>query len=211
MSRTLTSGMQTAATADLVRPFFLLDLEFTSGSIYLWTGHGDLSWNSNTYLGAGDILTLSPFEEKTDLGATGANVVITGVKSSLVAKARDEDYQGRPIKIRLGAFDSTASIISDPVIVFSGFMDTMTIDEGAETSTISIACENRLISLERRRERRYTDSDHKIDYPSDKGFEFVATIQQKEIVWGRGTSTAGGNAGGGGAGAPGSGRDPRDR
>ena len=83
MSRSLTSGMQTASTADLVRPFFLLDLEFTSGSIYLWTGHGDLSWSSNTYLGAGDILTLSPFEEKTDLefrcvgDSAGADIAVS--------------------------------------------------------------------------------------------------------------------------------------
>ena len=61
MSRDLTSGMQTAATADLVRPFFLVDLNFTSGSIYLWSGQGDLSWNSNTYLGAGDLLSISSY------------------------------------------------------------------------------------------------------------------------------------------------------
>jgi hypothetical protein len=139
MSRTLTSGMQTASEASLVRPFFLIDLEFTSGSVYLWTGHGDLSWNSNTYIGAGDIMELSAFEETTDLGAAGASVTLTGIKSSLVTKARDENYQGRPIHIRLGAFDSTASIITDPVIVFTGFMDIMTINEAAEVSTIQVS------------------------------------------------------------------------
>jgi hypothetical protein len=195
MSRTLTSGMQTASEASLVRPFFLIDLEFTSGSVYLWTGHGDLSWNSNTYIGAGDIMELSAFDETTDLGAAGASVTLTGIKSSLVTKARDENYQGRPIHIRLGAFDSTASIITDPVIVFTGFMDIMTINEAAEVSTIQVSAENRLIQIERRNERRYTDNDHKIDFPNDKGFEFVATIQEKEIVWGRKSSTAGGNAG----------------
>jgi hypothetical protein len=201
MSRTLTSGMQTESEASLVRPFFLIDLEFTSGSIYLWSGHGDLSWNSNTYVGAGDILQLSAFEETTDLGAVGATVTLTGINSSLVTKARDENYQGRPIIIRLGAFDSSASIIADPVVVFTGFMDVMTIDEGAEFSTIQVSAENRLIQIERRNERRYTDSDHKIDFPNDKGFEFVTSIQEKEIVWGR-TSNVSYNtdaAGGGGS------------
>ena len=195
MSRTLTSGMQTVATADVVRPFFLVDLNFTSGSIYLWSGLGDLSWNSNTYLGAGDILQLSSFEEKSDLGAVGATLTLTGIKASLVAKARDEDYQGRSVDIRLGAFDSSASIVSDPVIIFSGFMDVMTISEGAEFSTISVAIENKTIQVDRTKERRYTDADHKQDFPNDKGFEFVSAIQEKEIVWGRKSSTAGGNAG----------------
>lgn len=197
MSRTLTSGMQTAATADLVRPFFLVDLDFTSGSIYLWSGHGDLSWNSKTYIGAGDLIELSAFEEKTDLGAAGATITLTGIKTSLVQKARDEDYQGRPVTVRLGAFDATASIISDPTTIFSGFMDVMNISEGADFSTITVSVENKLLQMERTKERRYTDADQRLDHPNDAGFEFVAKIQEKEIVWGRKSSTVGGNGGGG--------------
>jgi len=192
MSRDLTSGMQSAATADLVRPFYLVDLNFTSGSIYLWSGHGDLIWNSNTYLGAGDLLSISSFEEKTDLGAVGASLTLTGVKTSLVQKARDEDYQGRSVVIRLGAFDATASIINDPVTIFSGFMDVMTISEGADYSTITVAIENKLLQLEKTKERRYTDGDQKLDFPNDYSFEFVAKIQEKEIVWGRKSSSVGG-------------------
>ena len=45
MSRTLSTAMQAVATAELVRPIYLVDLEFASGSIYLWSGLGDLSFN----------------------------------------------------------------------------------------------------------------------------------------------------------------------
>ncbi|MGB2046289.1 MAG: hypothetical protein ACPHUD_11190, partial [Porticoccaceae bacterium] len=58
MSRTLSTAMQAVATAELVRPIYLVDLEFASGSIYLWSGLGDLSFNSNTYIGAGDLLSI---------------------------------------------------------------------------------------------------------------------------------------------------------
>ena len=58
-------------------------------------------------------------------------------------------------------------------------MDTMTIAESGEYSTISISAENKLIALERSKVRRYTAEDQKIDHPTDKGFEFVTAIVEK--------------------------------
>lgn len=185
MSRTLSTGMQSATTSDLVRPFFLVQLHFDTGTLYLWTGNGNLIHGGQTYVGAGDLLGISSFEEKSDLGAVGATITLNGVKTSLVQKARDEDYQGREVYIRLGAFDSSGNIIADPVTMFSGFMDTMTINEGAEYSDINLTLENKILQLDRTMERRYTDSDQKLDFPTDDGFEFVSTLQEKEIVWGR--------------------------
>ena len=77
-------------------------------------------------------------------------------------------------------------------------MDTMTIAEAGEYSSITIAVENKLIAFERIKIRRYTAEDQKIDHPTDKGFEFVTAIVEKEIIWGRPTGAAGGSSGGSG-------------
>ena len=61
----------------------------------------------------------------------------------------------------------------------------MSIDDGGQTCTISVSAESRLIDLDRTRERRYTSEDQKIDFPNDKGLEFIADLQDKEIIWGR--------------------------
>ena len=195
MSRTLSTAMQAVATAELVRPIYLVDLEFASGSIYLWSGLGDLSFNSNTYIGAGDLLSIGSVQESTELTATGAQITLGGIKQSLLTLARDEPYQGRPLTIRLGAFDENGDLIASPVIVFSGFMDVMTISDSGETSTISLSAENKLIVFQKTAVRRYTAEDQKIEHPNDEGFEFVAKIQEKEIVWGR-PSPASMNTGG---------------
>ncbi len=55
MSRTLSTEMQAVATAEVVRPIYLIDMEFTSGSVYFWSGVGNLTFNSNTYIGAGEM------------------------------------------------------------------------------------------------------------------------------------------------------------
>lgn len=61
----------------------------------------------------------------------------------------------------------------------------MTIADSGDTSTITVTVENKLIAFQRTAVRRYTAEDQKIEHPTDKGFEFVAKIQEKEIIWGR--------------------------
>jgi len=195
MSRSLTTGMQSAVIADLVRPITLVQCAFDSGNLNLWSGIGDLTVDSVDYVGAGSLLSIGEIAETSELSANGITVTLSGVTSPLLAKARDEDYQGRELKVLLGAMDAANGVISDPVVVFSGFMDTMVINDGGETATIQVTVENRLIEFERTRVRRYTAEDQKIDYPTDKGLEFVAEMAEKEIIWGRNTVATGGGRG----------------
>lgn len=200
MSRSLTSTMETATEADLVRPILLCQLAFDTGNLNLWNGIGDLTVDSVDYVGAGTLLGVGAVEESSELQANGITLTLSGVTSPLISKARDEDYQGRELKVLLGALNSTNGVIADPVVIFSGFMDTMTIKDGGEFATIAVTAENRLIEFERSRARRYTAEDQKIDYPNDKGLEFVAELSEKEIVWGR--SIVGSGGGGNGRGEP---------
>ena len=208
MSRALSAEMLAVATADIVRPIYLVKAEFDSTppedrNLYLWSGFGDLTFNGKNYLGVGNLLSISAVDESTDLTATGASIVLSGIQSPLLAIARDEDYQGRPITIYLGALDDTGDLIASPTVLFSGFMDVMTISEAGETSTISVTAENKLIAFDRSYVRRYTAEDQKIDYPNDMGFEFVAKIADQEIIWGRASPASGQGSGSGAGDGPG--------
>jgi hypothetical protein len=184
--------MQSAVTADLVRPIILVQCAFDSGNLNLWNGVGNLTVSSVDYVGAGTLLAIGEIAETSELQANGITVTLSGITDPLLSKARDEDYQGRELKVLLGAMDASNGVISTPVNVFSGFMDTMVINDSSETATIQIAVENRLIGFERTRVRRYTAEDQLIDFPSDKGLEFVADMAEKEIVWGRSGVVSGG-------------------
>lgn len=197
MSRSLTSAMQSAVTADLVRPITLVQCAFDSGNLNLWNGIGNLTVDSVDYVGAGTLLSISAISESAELTANGITVALSGVTEPLISKARDEDYQGRELKVLLGIINEDGTVSVDPVVVFSGFMDTMVLNDGGETATIQVTVENRLIEFERTRIRRYTAEDQKIDYPNDKGLEFVAEMAEKEIVWGRASVGTGGGAGNG--------------
>lgn len=186
MARTLTAGLEAATLAPVVCPILLVECLFDSGAVRMWSGIGDLSWNAATWIGTGNLLGLSAIEETRELRATGVDVSLSGVPSDLLSLALSEPYSDRPCNVYIGAVDTnTGALIADPYRAFSGRMDVMRIDDGGDTALITLSVESKLIDLERPRERRYETADHELDYPGDKFFEFVPSIQDQEITWGQ--------------------------
>ena len=181
MSRDITTTVQNALDDSVIYPFFAIDLMFTSGPLYVWTGYGDLTIGSKTYLGAGQLINISSVSETTEMEAKGATLTMSGIPSSFLSLALQEPYQGRECRIYFGVTSSP----SDYVEIFSGELDQMNIEEQAETATISVTAENVLIKLERPVVRRFTNEDQKSRFPFDRGLEYVAGLQDKEIFWGR--------------------------
>lgn len=182
MSRTLTTSVENALDDEVFKPFFAVELLFDSpNELRLWTGQGELTYDSNTWYGTGTMLTLDAIEETSETAAKGANLTLSGVPSEVISLALSEPYQGRVCKVYLGVVTDTVNLTE----IFSGYMDMMNIEEGAGASTISLAVENKLIDLERKRVARYTSAYQKSIYPNDKGLDFVEDLQDKEIVWGR--------------------------
>ena len=70
--------------------------------------------------------------------------------------------------------------------MFSGLADNCDIAETGDTASVTLHAENRLITLQQARSRRYTHEDQQIDFSDDDGLSFVNSIVEKEILWGRG-------------------------
>lgn len=185
MSRDLTSGLETATLNPVVRPILLVELDFPSGFVRVWSGYGELSWDGKTWQGVGTLGGVSAVEETDAMKATGVTFRLSGVPLEYVAIALGEHYQGRPAKLWFATLGDNGTITADPFLLFSGRMDVFEDEDSGETATLYLSAESRLIDLERPRERRFTDQDQKSLYPSDKGLEFVAGLQDKKINWGR--------------------------
>ena len=181
MSRDIEASVEAQLDQPVVEPFYAVDLEFASGALYLWSGRGNRIINGNEYIGAGTFLKVDSIEETAEIAAKGATLTLSGIPEELLALALTEPYQGRVCRIHFGFVGEEA----DMAEVFTGTMDQMNIDEGAETSTIALSVENRLLDLERARVRRYTNNDQQSRFPGDKGLEFVESLQDKELFWGR--------------------------
>jgi hypothetical protein len=181
MSRDITPTVSNALTDKVIEPFFAIDLVLDSSPVYIWSGYGNLVIGSKTYIGAGAILNISAISETTEMDAKGATISLSGIPSSFLSLALQEPYQGRECIIYFGMTSNPSAYVE----VFSGELDQMNIDEAADTATISVSAENVLVKLERPIIRRFSDQDQKSRFPNDKGLEFVASLQDKEILWGR--------------------------
>lgn len=182
--RDLTAGMQSAISATEVEPILLFEGVFISGNVYAWSGYGTIVWNGENWIGTGTLLSVSEVSENSDTGAAGATVALNGIPQTLISLALAECRQGASGRIYFGVLSSGA-VLADPILMFEGKLDVPTIEEDAEVSSITITYESRLIDLERPRINRYTKEDQIRIFPGDKGFDYVPSIQEQKITWGR--------------------------
>jgi len=208
VSRDLPTALATELLAAEITPFFAVELFFQTSTLRFWSGLGEQTIDGDIYVGSGNMLAISTIDETSEIAARGATLTLSGIPSELISLALSEPYQGRKCKIYFGALDargefllledgsfllnedsSALSISTDTESVmaeiFTGYIDQMNIDEGAETSTIAVGVESRLIDLQRPRVRRYTHESQKSRFPNDLGFQFVNDLQDKKFAWGR--------------------------
>jgi hypothetical protein len=205
MSRDIAPLVVEELSKPLLEPFFTVELDFDSSPLYMWTGYGNLTIGDKTYLGAGQVLNISSVSETTEMEAKGATITVSGIPSSFLSLALQEPYQGRECRIFFAIVVNEELLLEsgglmlteagDIILteasgiklteIFSGELDQMNIEENADTSVISVTAENVLIKLERPVVRRFTNEDQKSRFPDDKGLEYVAGLQDKDILWGR--------------------------
>lgn len=198
----------------VLRPFFAVDL-MLDDPLYYWTGLGDLVLGGVTYTGAGNFLNVSALSETGDIKAANASVSMSGIPSAFLSLALQTQYHGRVARIKFGiTFPDVDFLLAETgdsltqenggglsttigdgtglSTLFVGYMDQMTIDEGPETSTITMDLESKLVDLERPRILRYTTESQAMRFPNaafpDLAFEFVNDLQTRPLMWGKGVS-----------------------
>jgi len=187
MTRTIPSSITALLGDATIEPYYAVDLDFPSANLRLWTGYGDRTINSATYLGSGDLMQIDGLEEAADLSSRGTTLTFSGVPSNLVSYALTEHYQGHLCTVYWGL-----KSVSDVVEIFSGYMDQMTIQDDGESAVIQLKVESRLITLERPNIRRYTQASHDAviategySNTTDTFFKWVTQLQDKQVPWGR--------------------------
>ena len=185
MARNITAGFQSAILASDVVLAMFVSAEFDEGTLNMWSGYGDITWNSLDFTGVGDFGGISEIEETQNVQANGVVFTLSGIDSSLISSALTYDYSGRPIKFWLAPLNvTTGAVIADPYMSFAGRMDTMTINEGQQTATISLTAESNLVDMMRANAGRYTNEDQQQRYAGDLGLEYVVSLQGREDSWG---------------------------
>jgi hypothetical protein len=180
----MSAAMLAAIQANDLQPALFVAATFKSETVYIWSGSGSVAWSGQTWSGLGALLSISVAEDGATVEARGITITFSGLNSSLLSEAIGDYQLGQPVIVYLGFF-SAGALISSPVTAWAGRMDQPTIDVSADTASIAIACENRLLEMNNAVDRRYTLIDSQIDDAGDLGFQFVNGLQEMTLFWGR--------------------------
>lgn len=171
--RSFESGYLSALEAENLRPFYLFEVE----SLYLWSGHYSLSWDSKTWLGNGWFQGLSSIKEEGNRNAS-LEIALSGVTQTIMSLILVDLKQGSIGTLYYGLFDGSNSIIADPVVLFVGEYDQSRITDSVDESLVSISFNSELTRLNKKTDLRYTDAAQKNLFPTDQGLEYVAGLSE---------------------------------
>jgi len=185
MPRNISTPMLTALSQTILRPALFVSATFASETVYMWSGSGNTTWNSQTWTGTGALLGITTPEDGSTVEARGISITLSGIDPVVLPEMLTDYKLGAPAAVYLGLYDATNTLISSPATSWKGRMDQPTIDVDTDSAVITINCESRLIDMNVASDRRYTLEDQNRDWPGDLGFSFVNAIQQQTLFWGK--------------------------
>lgn len=186
MPRNLTSNVIAQLTASSVIPALFFDGIFGGSHIYLWSGVGDISWNSQTWNGNGYLQFPSGGTETIHSDSESMTLELMGVPSTLISAIFSANT-GELGKLYFGFLDTSNAVIADPYLYYQGLFDHAEILEDSNQSSIAVVYESRVSDFNRVREFRYNTQSQAIFYPSDLGFQYVPKLQNWTGFWGNKT------------------------
>ena len=144
-----------------------------------------------TWIGYGGALSFEQLEESTDLKANRVSQVLSGVDQSFVSIILAQNYIGRYAKIFRAFFDNNYKIMSDPIILFWGYMNGgFEINEqrgedidSDKTVEIRMELQDRISSLDRVKGIQTNPESHQQYFPDDGFFDLVAEQMTKTVSW----------------------------
>ena len=188
MARTVTAAFKTELTASANRPFVAAYFNFSEGAIRVHSGRGAITIGGQSFTGLGDLLSVDFGGESSRGEVQTASAVISGIPSGTLTDVLSDDYKHRDCSFYFGFFDSSWAVVSDPW-EWAGKMDVAVIEEGGESSVVTITANSRHSELRRPAGTRRTHEDQNARFSGDTGLQWVSQLLDGRQVGGTRVNT----------------------
>ena len=198
---TISAANQAALESAHSGRIYFLFLDLVGDPLYACTGTKSYSFDSQNWLGIGEVAGISDMTDAADLAARPITITLSGVDAWVVEPILSRtNYKGRDVKIYRGLMDSDEDMVDDPYLIWEGLMDIGSMMY-ADTYAAQVTCEPKTAQLLRPNISRYSDEDHQQRHSGDKFYEYLSQMENKDVMWGGyrvapSTGTFGGSAGG---------------
>lgn len=179
MPRNLTTQIQAEIVKDVLRPVYLLHVNFEGYTLRCWSGQGDLSYDSVTWKGEGLVTRWPTITESLDLQAHNITLDLSGNYSYPISISNPELYRGKECEVFLGFLTESGDLTSDKVYrIFNGRVSQVSFVENTITDTFKLSLESRLVDLAKSKNSRYTHQSQIQRYAGDMGLEYAGRTQK---------------------------------
>lgn len=194
MSRSLDAAISTALDSRYHTFFHLVTFDFATPFRMTDWNHDieyDFGSGTETFLAAGDLVSLSNVSEERDINNGKLTIQLSGVDQANISTALTEDFNNKRVTVRRGLFDSSGStamvnLVGSPFIVWDGRVDSWGISEDPQSgkSTVSWNIESHWADWAKTAGRKCNNDDAQIYHATEEGFEYTYS-QIGNKVWGR--------------------------
>lgn len=177
------TNCETAAMAERCSIARAVDLEFPSGNVRLHTRKGTLSIGGNTFLGAGDLATISDTPERASLTTERWTYGISGIDPSVIPESEiDDSFGGEVIEYEVYLNPETHAVIGYE-IRREGTINRVRRRDG-RSPLIEVGVDTRLAILELKDGWRWVTEHQEKFFSGDLGCDFARNLDSEEIIWG---------------------------
>ena len=192
-SRGVPAGMLAELAKPCWYPVAMVYLDWPGGAVRWHSNVGDISWDSQTWTGVGAFGEINVPAEVPGLVAAEAGLRLYGVPSTIYDYL-DDPIRNRAATIYVGATTvrGGTTLVADPVEIFSGYMDAMSMTEAHREDSGEITLERSVLLTigsgpGARTSGRVSHSaeDQAKRYPTDTAGRLVIYNQSKtgKITW----------------------------
>jgi hypothetical protein len=188
MSLSLDSTAQARVASTVRGAHWLVQLDLTTGTMYVTTWPHDLTINGQTYTSIH--IDIADVSESENGGADKVTLSVSIVSQAMLAVALGslDTYRGRKVRLYVQFFDETFQPVGSPVHYWTGRMEPARVvrevgDEGS-MGRIEFPCNRAGIPRARATDGlRLSDAQQQAAYPGDKGYEYITTLVEKPATW----------------------------
>lgn len=185
MPRDMTSEMTAAVNAARKRPVIIVRIDTAADPVLAWSGVGPLEFGGDTYSGVGNFGGVTSPKDTSRLEATGISYTLRGVPIDIIGNVAVDMRQNLPARMWWGFLDDAGALVPDPVLIHEGLVGVVSTTDGPGTVTVTVQAESLLASMKLPREVRATPEDQRTRVPGDRGFDYVAGLQDRVFPFGR--------------------------
>lgn len=182
------TALHTALSQKVIRPVIFIELDHPDGMVRVFSGSGELQWDSHTWLGPGEFGSVSQPSETSDIQSNDITFSLTGTDPSFAETAK-ADVRHRPAQMWYATIDDNGNVVA-PTLIWWGEMDYSTfvitdkgdfrIDIVAHSFLRNIKSSPNIFWTSQEQERRVSLMT---TAGTDTGFDYVPTLQDKVTKW----------------------------